>query len=210
MKGHRWFAAFYDRLCKMEERSPVVRRIREDIVGGSSGRVLELGAGTGASFPYYGASVTRVDAIEPDPYMLKRARKAVRDAPRPIEIHQSPAEELPFDDATFDTAVCALVLCSVSHPAQALSEIKRVLKPGGELRLYEHVRYSNRFGAFWQDMITPAWRWIGAGCNPNRDTAASVRHAGFEFDRLTVKATVPPVPPMIFVRPHLIGVAKST
>lgn len=209
MEGHRWFAAFYERICKLEEASPAVRRVREDIVGGASGRVLEIGAGTGASFPYYAEAVTSVDAVEPDPFMLRRARAAAEIAGSAIELHQSPAEELPFDDATFDAAICSLVLCSVSSPKRALSEIKRVLKPGGELRVYEHVRYDYPFGAFWQDLIAPAWRWIGAGCNPNRDTAASIREAGFEFQRLRVKYTAPPLPPMFFVRPHIIGVATS-
>jgi ubiquinone/menaquinone biosynthesis C-methylase UbiE len=209
MEGHRWFAAFYERMSKMEERSPAVRRVREDIVGGASGRILEVGAGTGASFPYYGEAVTGVDAVEPDPFMLRRAREAVKSANRPVELHEAPAEQLPFDDGTFDTAVCSLVLCTVSSPYKALSEIKRVLKPGGELRVYEHVRYEDSFGAFWQDLVAPVWRWTGAGCNPNRDTAASIRKAGFEFERIQIKNTAPPVPPMIFVRPHLIGVAIS-
>jgi ubiquinone/menaquinone biosynthesis C-methylase UbiE len=209
MEGHRWFAAFYERMSKIEERSPAVRRVRENIVGGAAGRVIELGAGTGASFPYYGESVTSVDAVEPDPFMLRRAREAVGSATRPIELHEAPAEQLPFDDGTFDTAVSSLVLCSVSSPDLALSEIKRVLKPGGELRVYEHVRYEDSFGAFWQDLVAPVWRWTGAGCNPNRDTAASIRKAGFEFERIQIKNTAPPVPPMIFVRPHLIGVAIS-
>lgn len=209
MEGHRWFAAFYERLCKLEERSPAVKRVREDIVGGTSGRVLEVGAGTGASFLYYGDSVTSVAAVEPDPFMLRRAREAAKTASRPIELHEAPAEQLPFEDGTFDTAVASLVLCSVSNQQQALSEIKRVLKPAGQLRVYEHVRYDHGFGGFWQDLIAPIWRWTGGGCNPNRDTTAAIRNAGFEFERIQITNTAPPVPPMIFVRPHLIGVAIS-
>lgn len=209
MKGHRWFAAFYERLSKIEEKSAAVRKIRQEIVGGARGRVLEIGAGTGASFPYYSEDVTEVSAVEPDPFMLPRARKRAEEVDKPIEVHHAPAEELPFDDGTFDTAISTLVLCSVSDPQKALSEIKRVLKPGGQLRVYEHVRYESDFGGFWQDLITPAWKWFGAGCHPNRDTGSAITEAGFKFDSLRRLNTVPPVPPMVFVRPHIIGVATS-
>lgn len=210
MQGHRWFAAFYERLCRLESKNPHVRRVREDIVGGASGRVLEIGAGTGGSFPYYTEAATEVVATEPDPFMLKRAKKATEDAPRPITLQKAEAEELPFEDASFDTVVSALVLCTVSSPGRALSEIRRVLKPGGELRLYEHVRYDHAFGGFWQDVVTPVWRWCGAGCNPNRDTAQNVRAAGFEFERLKLSKELPPIPPMAFVRPHIYGVARRS
>ena len=208
MQGHRWFAAIYERLCKLEDKSPAVRRVREDVVGGAKGRVLEIGAGTGGSFHYYTDAATEIVAIEPDPYMMRRARKAAKEAPRPIELHPALAEQLPFDDASFDTAVCALVLCTVANPSKALGEIKRVLKPGGELRVYEHVRYDHAFGGFWQDVAQPAWSWFGGGCNPNRDTAANIREAGFDFERARVVKELPPIPPMVFVRPHLIGVAR--
>lgn len=207
MRGHRWFAAVYDRLCNLEEKSPRVRKVRREVVGGARGRVLEIGAGTGASFRYYTDAATEVVAIEPDPFMLQRARKAAARATRPISLHQVRAEDLPFDDASFDTVVSALVLCTVLRPDKALSEIKRVLKPGGQLRVYEHVRYDHAFGAFWQDLVTPAWRWFGAGCNPNRDTARNIRDAGFEFSELRAMKDAPPIPPMAFVRPHIVGVA---
>ncbi len=85
MKGHRWFAAFYERLCNIEEKSPAIQKIRREIVGGAKGRVLEIGAGTGASFPYYGDEVTEVAAVEPDPFMLPRARARAEEIDKPIE-----------------------------------------------------------------------------------------------------------------------------
>ncbi len=208
-RGHKWFASIYDHMQAPAERS-FMKRIREDIAGGARGRVLEVGAGTGANFAYYGDAASEVIATEPDPYMMERARRRAQDAERSIELRQASAEELPFEDGSFDTVVSTLVMCSAGDPRRALSEIRRVLKPEGELRVYEHVRYENAFGAFWQDLITPAWRWFGAGCHPNRDTAAFVREAGFEFDRLEVIKPVPPLPPMVFVRPHIIGVARPT
>ena len=205
-QGHKWFAAVYDRMMAPAERS-FMRRIRQEIVGGATGRVLEVGAGTGASFPYYGDAVSELIATDPDPYMLERVKKRARQAHRPIELKQAPAEELPFADASFDTVVSTLVLCSVRDPAKALSEIRRVLKPEGQFRFYEHVRYDHAFGAFWQDLITPIWRWFGAGCHPNRDTARSIEEAGFMIQNLELLKPVPPLPPMLFARPHIKGVA---
>lgn len=208
-KGHKWFAAIYDRLTAPAERS-YMRTIREEIVGGAKGRVLELGAGTGASFPYYNDHAEEVIATEPDPYMLERARRRAEEVERPIEVRQASAEELPFDDGSFDTVVSTLVMCSVKDPLRALSEVRRALKPSGELRIYDHVRYDHTFGAFWQDLITPVWRWLGAGCHPNRDIASLVREAGFEFEQLELIKPMPPIPPMAFVRPHIKGVARPS
>jgi ubiquinone/menaquinone biosynthesis C-methylase UbiE len=99
-------------------------------------------------------------------------------------------------------------MCSVGDAPRALSEVRRVLKPSGELRVYEHVRYSHSFGAFWQDVVTPVWRWLGAGCHPNRDIANLIRDAGFEFQKLELTKPLPPIPPMAFARPHIIGIAR--
>jgi ubiquinone/menaquinone biosynthesis C-methylase UbiE len=150
----------------------------------------------------------RVIATEPDPYMLERARQRVAKASASIDLRQVSADALPFRDGAFDFVVSTLVLCSVQSPRKVLSEIKRVLKPGGELRLYEHVRYRNPVGGFAQDAITPLWKWIGAGCHPNRDTERSVRQAGFEVSYANVEMPHPPIPPMLFVRPHLRAVAR--
>jgi ubiquinone/menaquinone biosynthesis C-methylase UbiE len=206
-EGHRWFAFLYDRLQASGERS-YMRRIREDIVGGAKGRVLELGAGTGASFPYYRDRVEHVVATDPDPHMLERARRRAQDLERPIELRQASAEELPFEDGSFDTVVSLLVMCTVEDPLRALSEVRRVLKPSGELRMCEHVRYDHAFGAFWQDLVTPAWRWFGGGCRPNRDIARLVREAGFEFQHVELIKPVPPIPWLVFTRPHIIGIAE--
>ena len=205
-QGHKWFAAIYDRMMASAERS-FMKGVREEIAGGARGRVLEFGAGTGANFAYYGDGAEELFAIEPDPYMLERARRRAGESERTIDLRQAPAEDIPFEDASFDTVVSTLVMCSVKDPLRALSEARRVLKPSGKLRLYDHVRYDYAFGAFWQDLIAPAWRWFGAGCNPNRDVAALVREAGFEFEQLELTKPHPPIPPMVFVRPHIKGIA---
>lgn len=204
--GHRWFAAIYDRMMAGAEKS-FMREVRRGIAGGAQGRVLEIGAGTGANFPYYTEAAVSVVAVEPDPFMARRAREKVKQARVPIDLRQAPAEVLPFGDETFDTVVATLVLCSVKDPAKALAEIRRVLRPGGQLRFYEHVRYDHPFGAFWQDVATPIWRWAGAGCHPNRDTARAIREAGFVIQEMELTKPVPPVPPMGIARPHIRGVA---
>jgi ubiquinone/menaquinone biosynthesis C-methylase UbiE len=206
MKGHRWFAAWYDRMAASEEKK-FMGAIRSEMLRDLTGRVLEIGAGTGLNFSHYrnGAEIT---ATEPDAYMVQRAEERVAEADASIDLQQVAAEELPFPNETFDFAISTLVLCSVQDPRRALSEVRRVLKPGGEFRLYEHVRYKNRIGALSQDLILPAWRWFGAGCHPNRDTERHIREAGFEMISVEKRADHPPIPPMIFVRPHLQAIAR--
>jgi len=208
MKGHKWFAAIYDRQMAFAEKR-WLGKMREELVGTATGRVLEIGAGTGVNFAYYkdGAQVV---ATELDPYMLEKAReKLARTTNGQIELRQASAEDLPFEDNSFDMVIDTLVLCSVQNPAKALSEIRRVLKPGGQFRVYEHVRYGSAIGAFFQDLVTPVWRLVGAGCHPNRDTLRYIREAGFEVVEAEVKNTFPPVPPMVFARPHLKAIVTS-
>jgi ubiquinone/menaquinone biosynthesis C-methylase UbiE len=206
MKGHKWFAAIYDKMLASGEKK-FLGAIREEMLKDVTGTVLEIGAGTGANFPFYrkGAHVV---ATEPDPYMLQRAQKRAAEAHVDIELRQVAAEELPFPDASFDFVIDTLVLCSVRDPREVLAEIKRVLKPGGELRLYEHVRYKNPIGALSQDIISPAWQWFGAGCHPNRDIERDLREGGFELTDVRIRKEVPPIPPMLFTRPNLQAVAR--
>lgn len=205
-KGHRWFAAVYDRMMASAEKT-FMRRVRYEVAAGARGRVLEIGAGTGANFPYYSDAASSITVTEPDPFMARRARERAKRVGLPIELKEAPAEALPFGDETFDTVVATLVLCSVRDPAKALAEVRRVLRPGGELRFYEHVRYDHPFGAFWQDVATPIWCWMGAGCHPNRDTVQAIREAGFTIREMEMTKPVPPIPPMVIVRPHVKGIA---
>ena len=169
--------------------------------------MLEIGAGTGANFRHYTELAEQVVATEPDPYMLRKARVRAPNAARPIELHQAPADDLPFEDGAFDTVVATIVLCTVPDPLKALGEIRRVLRPRGELRFYEHVRSDNAVAALFQDVALPLWRWIGAGCHCNRDTASNIRATGFEIRELTASSPFPPIPPMVMARPHIQGAA---
>jgi len=206
--GHRWFAAFWDRMVKVE--SGTVRKMRDETLAGLGGRVLEIGAGNGANFHRYPETVTEIVATEPDPYMIERAEESAKELGRPITITQAPAESLPYGDGEFDAVVSTLVLCTVTDLPKALAEARRVLKPGGELRFFEHVRYDGGFGAFLQDTVRPVWGWVGAGCRPNQDTESAIRAAGFEIKELNHFKSGPPVPPMCFTRPCIQGVAVST
>ncbi len=150
--------------------------------------MLEIGAGTGANFPYYEpARVTSVVAIEPDPYMIRRALKRATAARANVEVRQLSAERLPFPDATFDTVLATLVLCTVADPDRALREMRRVLVPDGSLRFIEHVRAPGGLAALIQDTLTPLWRRVGAGCHLNRRTVEAIEAAGFEIVELEVR-----------------------
>jgi ubiquinone/menaquinone biosynthesis C-methylase UbiE len=174
--GHRLFAAVYDRLNAQAERTWLGSR-RAGLIAQARGEVLEIGAGTGANLGHY-RSVERVVAAEPDPAMRARLTRHLGGATVPIEVSDAPAEHLGFPDASFDTVVATLVLCSVADPEAALGEMRRVLRPGGRLLVLEHVRGEGR-RARWQDRVTPLWRRVGAGCHPNRDTPTSIIRAGF-------------------------------
>ncbi|MCS7275930.1 MAG: class I SAM-dependent methyltransferase [Dehalococcoidia bacterium] len=206
-RGHKWFAAFYDRLMARAEAT-FLRSVRADVAGGARGLVLEIGCGTGANFPYYRQGA-RVVATEPDPYMLARARRRVQQLGRPIALVQAVAEDLPFPDRTFDAAVATLALCSLDDPRRALAEVRRVLRPGGELRFYEHVRYPDGPLALLQDVVTPLWSWFGAGCHPNRNAPRLLQEAGLELVRLEWSRPLPPLPPMCIARLHVLGVARA-
>lgn len=181
MKGHKWFAASFDFLNRVTgTETKFLAKYRPRIVGEAEGRILEVGAGTGASFPYY-KNTAEVIATEPDPYMLERARRRLHQlGVGNIELRQAAAEDMPFEDETFDNVVSTMVFCSVSDPPRALSEVRRVLKPSGAFRFIEHVRYEDGLGGRVQDFLVPAWRWVGAGCHPNRRTLETMKDAGFE------------------------------
>jgi ubiquinone/menaquinone biosynthesis C-methylase UbiE len=200
VKEHPVFASLWDRIVRMGGKPELENR--RELIGGASGRVLEVGAGTGLNFRLYGEAV-EVVAIEPEPNMARRARERAAGAAARVRLLRASAEELPFGDAAFDTVVASLVFCTIPDPGRAAREVGRVLKPGGTLRLYEHVRSPRPRGARWQDRFLPVWRFFGGGCHPNRDTVATFREAGFDVEVRSFDLG-PPSP----VRPHVLGVAR--
>jgi SAM-dependent methyltransferase len=177
---------------------------RRRLVQQAAGEVLEIGAGTGRNLPLY-RTATRVVALEPAPGMRALAAQVARTAQVAVEVVDGTAEALPFPDATFDTVVASLVLCTVPDLAQALAEARRVLRPAGTLRFYQHVRADDPRLARWQDRLERPWGWLALGCRPNRDAVAAIAAAGFrvvELDRFDFQI----MPPL--VRPHVLGVAE--
>lgn len=204
-KGHKWFAAYWNRAVRFEPKS--LKRMRRETLVGLKGRVLEIGCGNGANFPLYPDTVSVLVATDPDPYMMEAAGERAKSLSLETEGYEAGADSLPFEDGSFDAVVCTLVLCSVPDQDAALAEIRRVLKPGGEFRFLEHVRAKNSVGAWFQDICAPAWRWVGAGCNPNRDTRAAIERAGFAFREIWHQRLAPPIPPLALTRPAIRGIA---
>jgi|SRR6476659_270413 len=198
------FAAMYDRMIGKAERSGLGDH-RRALLAGASGDVLEIGGGTGANLDYYGDGVRTLTIVEPEKPMLRRLQHHIEQSAPQAKALRAPAEDLPFNDASFDVVVSTLVLCTVDDVPRALRELHRVLRPGGKLLFIEHVRSDDEKLARTQDRMLPINVRIGHGCHPNRRTLDSIRDAGFEVTSLehdTLKHTPK------FIRPLIVGVAK--
>ena len=165
--------------------------------------MVEVGAGDGVTFQHYPPEVTRVVAVEPDPRLLARARERAVGAPVSVHVGSGVAESLPMADGEADAVVFGLVLCTVPDVAAALAEARRVLAPGGELRLLEHVRADGVLGRV-ADRIAPVWGHFGGGCRPNQDTRALVKEADFDVAGLRTR----PFPPLVPLMPMMTGPAR--
>ncbi len=201
---HPLFARFFDRLSRVMEKELGPRR--DELLAGLSGRVLELGAGNGINFSHYPTTVEEVIAIEPEPYLRARAELAAHAAPVPVSVRAGAADALELEDASVDAAVTSLVLCSVSDPARALSELRRVVRPGGELRFLEHVRSSAPGKARVQTAAdgSTIWPRLVGGCHCSRDTVSALGAAGF---RVGAVRELDLGPSWMITNPHVIGSA---
>lgn len=194
-------AALYDALARRFERA-VGARLRRAELARSRGRVLEIGAGTGANLPHYPDGLDELVVTEPDAGMLKRLRRRAAEHGRDASVVQASAQALPFNDASFDTVVATAVLCSVPNQAEALREVRRVLRPGGQFLFAEHVRADDPGRARTQDRLDRPWSFVTSGCHPNRDTLAAIKAAGFEVQQLErSELTMGPK----LVRPYILG-----
>ncbi len=199
----RAFAALYDRGLKATEEAGL-REMRRELLAGARGRVLELGAGTGVNLDLYGEDVESPILLEPDPHMAKRLRARLSESRCGGEIVEASAEQLPFEDDSFDTVVATLVLCTIPDPTAALSETARVLRPGGRLLFVEHVRAEEPGLARWQDRLEKPWRFLADGCHCNRDTLGAIAASRLRLDALE-RGRLPKAIPI--VRPLVSGAA---
>jgi len=190
---------------RMEEAGWGARR--DQLVAGLAGRVIEVGAGNGLNFARYPSAVTDVLAVEPEAHLRDLAQAAARDAAVPIEVVDGVADRLPAGDAAFDAAVTSLVLCSVPDVPATLAEVRRVLRPGGELRFFEHVRADTPGLARVQRVLdATVWPTFVGGCHTHRDTRAAIKAAGFVIDRID-HFRLPEGGIPLPASPHILGAA---
>lgn len=198
----RLFALTYDRLMASTEEAGL-GEIRSRLLGDATGDVLEVGAGTGRNLAHYPSGISSLTLTEPEPAMLRRLEVTASATPRQTIVLRAPAEDLPFDDATFDTVVFTLVLCGVSDQPRAVREIRRVLKAGGRLLVVEHVRSADARRARRQDRINWLNRLLVC-CDCNRPTLDTLQRAGFAVGDIR-HGELPKSPS--FVRPMVVGTA---
>ena len=198
----------FARLCAVMSRkeSAQVREHRSELLSGLSGRVLELGAGAGANFGFYPTDIGEVIAVEPEPYLRAKAIEAAASAKVPVTVVDGTADRLPVEDTSVDAVVACLVLCSVPDQGAALAELHRVLRPGGELRFYEHVLSGTPRVALTQRIVDRVfWPRAFGGCHTARDTPAAIADAGFAIDR---ERRVQVGPRFVPAATHVLGIAR--
>jgi SAM-dependent methyltransferase len=202
---HPIFARVFDCISPSLERE--AGSYRAELLAGLSGRVVEVGAGIGANFKHYPATVREVIALEPEPYLRRKATAAAHRAPVPVSVRDGLADALPLEQRSVDGAVASLVLCSVPDAMHALAELRRVLKPGGELRFLEHVRSNGPRKARLQRRLDGSGLWprLAGGCHCARDTIAAIEAAGFDIERVR---SFDLGPSWAHTNPHAIGIAR--
>jgi ubiquinone/menaquinone biosynthesis C-methylase UbiE len=202
------FARMYIRTAPAAEKRGAIEH-RRRLLNGLSGTVVEIGAGQGLNFPHYPPEVTEVIAIEPEPTLRREAETVAAQASVPIRVVAGVADELPVDDASADAVVASLVLCSVPDQQRALAEVRRVLRPDGQLRFYEHVIARCQPKRALLQIIDRSGLWpaIAGGCHPARDTTEAIMHAGFDIEEIErFGFAAQRFEPLI---PHILGKARA-
>ncbi|GAB1639815.1 class I SAM-dependent methyltransferase [Krasilnikovia sp. MM14-A1259] len=204
--SHPIFAWYYQRVSVTMDRAGGAEH-RAALTAGLTGPVIEVGAGNGRMFAHYPPQVTRVVAVEPEPRLRAAAEEAARTAPVPVTVVDGLADALPGADGEYDAAVTALVLCTVPDQSTALAEIRRVVRPGGQLRFFEHVAadHPGTLHRIQRLVDATVWPRLLAGCHTSRDTLTAIRSAGFTIDDVH-HFRFPPGPPSP-AAPHIRGTA---
>lgn len=203
---HPFFARLWTLMSAHE--TPLLRELRAENLAGLSGRVLEIGAGTGTNFAFYPDTVREVIALEPETHLAPKARAAAAQAPIPVTVVESTVESMP-EGEPFDAVVCSLVLCSVADPDRVLRQLNAVLKPGGELRYFEHVASSGWRGTLQQIADATVWPHISGNCHTHRDTERAISAAGFTVDVARHQWTAPAWVPLPVAEAALGRAVKS-
>src|SRR5438876_5024412 len=157
---------------------------RSRVVSSATGRVLEVGIGSGLNLPFYGNAVAEIIGIEPLPKLVDMANAAARKSQIPLRLIEGTAEAIPIHDRSIDAVVTTWTMCSIPEIQSALHEVRRVLRPGGRLLFVEHGRAPESSVRWWQDHLTPAWKYLSGGCHLNRAIEELVENAGFRIERL--------------------------
>lgn len=203
---HPVFARAYQRFSYVAEAKGA-SRYRDRLLAGLHGRVIEVGAGNGLNFAHYPRTVTEVVAVEPESFLRSRAEEAAGSAPVPLTILDGTADALPVPDAAFDAGIASLVLCSVPDQSNALAELRRVIRAGGELRFFEHVVSKRAGPARVQRIADRTIRpFVTGGCHVARDTLAAIEAAGFVIERSERFSFRPN--PIDVTSPHILGTAR--
>jgi ubiquinone/menaquinone biosynthesis C-methylase UbiE len=205
---HPVFARMFARLSAHTEGKGGADH-RRNMLAGLSGRVVEVGAGHGLNFAHYPSGVEEVLAVEPERYLRGLAETAAMRAPVRVRVVEGLADDLPLEDASVDAGVASQVLCSVPDQRSALAELRRVIRPGGKLRFYEHVASDKPRIAKLQRVAEKSgfWPFVGGGCHPARDTAAAIEAGGFEIESCR-RFDFRPALVEIVVEPRILGVAR--
>ncbi len=205
--SHPIFARFWSWMSPRMDRSGAADR-RRRLLDGLSGRVLEVGAGNGLNFAHYPSGVSSVLAVEPEARLRRIALENAARSPVPVEVVAGVADGLPADDESVDAIVYSLVLCSVPDQVRALCEGRRVLRPGGQLRFFEHVRAESAGLRRAQTLLdVTVWPILGGGCHSGRDTEAAIESAGFAIEELE-HFRFPDVRVALPTSPHILGTAR--
>jgi ubiquinone/menaquinone biosynthesis C-methylase UbiE len=203
--SHPIFARVFERASVRMDAAGAAEH-RQRLLAALAGTVIEIGAGSGRNFAHYPPAVTAVLAVEPEPRLRAAAQRAAEAAPVPVTVADGVADHLPAADGSFDAAVLSLVLCSVPDQATALAEVRRVVRPGGQLRFLEHVvaEHPGTLRRVQRALDATNWPWLCGGCHTSRDTVTAIHTAGFQVTELD-RFMFPDTPVTLAPAPHVLG-----